>query len=85
MSVKRGEPQRVKRVAFGMRNFANYRIRSLLYAGKSNWTLLDTITPPSNPKLRYLDRRHGYRLVPSRVTMAHAVLDGSFECRLQAC
>jgi len=36
----------VKRVAFGMRNFAHYRIRSLLYAGKPNWTLLDTITPP---------------------------------------
>ncbi len=38
--------KRVKRVAFGMRNFAHYRIRSLLYAGKPNWALLDTITPP---------------------------------------
>ena len=38
--------KRVKRVAFGMRNFAHYRIRSLLYAGKPNWTLLGTITPP---------------------------------------
>ena len=24
---------------------ANYRIRVLLYAGKPNWTLLDTLTP----------------------------------------
>jgi transposase len=38
--------KRVKRVAFGMRNFAHYRIRSLLYAGKPNWALLDGITPP---------------------------------------
>ena len=32
-------------IAFGFRNFANYRIRSLLYAGRPNWTLLATITP----------------------------------------
>lgn len=38
--------KRVKRVAFGMRNFEHYRVRSLLYAGRPNWTLLDTITPP---------------------------------------
>ena len=37
--------KRVKRVAFGMRNFAHYRIRSLLYAGKPNWTHLNDITP----------------------------------------
>jgi transposase len=33
--------KRVKRVAFGIVNFRNYRIRSLLYAGKPNWTLLN--------------------------------------------
>lgn len=38
--------KRVKRVAFGMRNFAHYRVRSLLYAGKPNWNLLDSLTPP---------------------------------------
>jgi transposase len=38
--------KRVKRVAFGFRRFDHYRIRSLLYAGKPNWTLLDTLTPP---------------------------------------
>jgi transposase len=38
--------KRVKRVAFGMVNFRNYRIRSLLYAGKPNWTLLN---PSSHP------------------------------------
>ena len=37
--------KRVKRVAFGLTNFANYRIRALLYAGKPNWDLLPTITP----------------------------------------
>ena len=36
----------VKRAAFGFRRFTNYRIRALLYAGKPNWTLLNTITPP---------------------------------------
>jgi transposase len=38
--------KRVKRVAFGFRRFAHYRLRSLLYAGRPNWTLLDTLTPP---------------------------------------
>ncbi len=37
--------KRVKRAAFGFTNFANYRIRALLYAGKPNWTLLPTLTP----------------------------------------
>jgi transposase len=37
--------KRVKRVAFGFRKFAHYRIRALLYAGKPNWDLLATITP----------------------------------------
>ena len=33
-------------VAFGFTNFNNYPIRALLYAGKPNWALLDTLTPP---------------------------------------
>jgi transposase len=37
--------KRVKRVAFGFRRFAHYRIRVLLYAGGPNWDLLATITP----------------------------------------
>lgn len=37
--------KRIKRVAFGITNFRNYRIRSLLYAGKPNWDLLATLTP----------------------------------------
>jgi len=37
--------KRVKRVAFGFRRFANYRIRALLYAGHPNWDLLPTVTP----------------------------------------
>ena len=38
--------KRVKRTAFGFHRFDHYRIRALLYAGKPNWDLLDTITPP---------------------------------------
>lgn len=37
--------KRVKRVAFGFRKFAHYRIRALLYAGRPNWDLLATVTP----------------------------------------
>ncbi len=37
--------KRVKRGAFGFRRFRNYRIRSLLYAGRPDWALLTTITP----------------------------------------
>ena len=37
--------KRIKRVGFGFRKFAHYRVRALLYAGKPNWNLLATITP----------------------------------------
>ena len=37
--------KRVKRVAFGFRQFQNLRIRALLCAGRPNWALLDTLTP----------------------------------------
>ncbi len=37
--------KRIKRVAFGFRSFANFRVRALLYAGRPNWALLDSITP----------------------------------------
>lgn len=37
--------KRIKRVAFGITNFRNYRIRALLYAGQPNWNLLATLTP----------------------------------------
>ena len=30
-------------IAFGFTNFENYRIRALLYAGKPNWRVLDSI------------------------------------------
>lgn len=33
--------KRIKRVAFGITNWTNYRTRALLYAGKPNWTLLE--------------------------------------------
>jgi transposase len=35
--------KRVKRIGFGFRNFENYRIRALLYAGKPNWRVLGSI------------------------------------------
>ena len=37
--------KRIKRIGFGFRKFAHYRIRVLLYAGKPNWDLLATVTP----------------------------------------
>jgi len=37
--------KRVKRAAFGFTSFRNYRIRSLLYAGKPNWDLLAVVRP----------------------------------------
>ncbi len=37
--------KRIKRAAFGMTRFRNFRIRVLLYAGQPNWDLLPTITP----------------------------------------
>ena len=33
----------IKRIGFGFRNFHNYRIRALLYAGKPNWRVLGSI------------------------------------------
>jgi transposase len=35
--------KRVKRVAFGFTNFENFRIRALLYAGRPNFRVLDSI------------------------------------------
>ena len=35
--------KRIKRIGFGFRNFNNYRIRALLYAGKPNWRVLGSI------------------------------------------
>ncbi len=35
--------KRIKRIGSGFRNFANYRIRALLYAGKPNWRVLGSI------------------------------------------
>jgi transposase len=37
--------KRIKRVGFGFRRFAHYRIRVLLYAGRPNWDLLATLRP----------------------------------------
>jgi transposase len=37
--------KRVKRVAFRFTSFTNYRVRALLYAGKPDWSLLETIRP----------------------------------------
>jgi transposase len=37
--------KRIKRIGFGFRRFHHYRIRVLLYAGRPNWNLLNTITP----------------------------------------
>ena len=39
----------IKRIGFGFRRFANYRLRVLLYAGHPNWDLLATVTPAPPP------------------------------------
>jgi hypothetical protein len=47
-STLRGDARlikRIKRVGFGFRRFAQYRLRVLLYAGRPNWNLIDTIDP----------------------------------------
>lgn len=36
---------KVKRLGHGFRNFANDRIRVLLYTGRPDWSLLSTVTP----------------------------------------
>ena len=33
----------IERIGFGVRNFDNYRIRALLYAGRPNWRALGSI------------------------------------------
>ena len=37
--------KRVKRAAFGFRSFRSFRVRALLYAGKPNWSLLESVMP----------------------------------------
>lgn len=37
--------KRIKRIGFGFRRFAHYRIGVLPYAGKPDWNLLATVTP----------------------------------------
>ncbi len=37
--------KKVKRVGHGFKNFANYRIRVLLYAGRPDLSLLKTVKP----------------------------------------
>ena len=37
--------KRIKRIGFGFRRFAHYRIRVLLYAGRPDWSRLSTVTP----------------------------------------
>jgi hypothetical protein len=41
---------RIKRIGFGFRRFAYYRIRVLLYAGKPNCDLLPTGLPTGTPR-----------------------------------
>lgn len=37
--------KRIKRVGFGFRRFAHYRLRILLYAGRPNWNLINITDP----------------------------------------
>ncbi|WP_419840783.1 transposase [Candidatus Poriferisodalis sp.] len=58
----------IKRVSFGVTNFDHYRIRVLLYAGKPDWTLLDTLTP--GPVRRSLVKRRARMVVFGRFRRA---------------
>ena len=40
--------KRVKRVAFGFRSFRNYRVRTLLYAGRPDWSALAGLAPSAD-------------------------------------
>jgi len=35
--------KRIKRIGFGFRNFENYRIQPLLYAGRPHWRVLGSL------------------------------------------
>ena len=59
--------KRVKSAAFGFTSFRNYRIRSLLYAGKPNWDLLATVTPPGIPGSQYPMSRERHETQPQAV------------------
>jgi hypothetical protein len=37
------QPDQAQRIGFKFRNFENYRIRALLYAGKLNWRVRGSI------------------------------------------
>ena len=46
--------KRNKRVAFGSRNFANYRIQAPLYAGRPDWNLHTAVAPHYLPMTHVL-------------------------------
>ena len=51
--------KRIKRVAFGITNWTNYRTRTLLYAGRPNWSCSENSTLKSEaPSMPALDKRH---------------------------
>lgn len=53
--------KRIKRVGFGFRPLAHYRIRVLLYARRPNWGLLATLTPPLFSKGPFVEVGAGRR------------------------
>jgi hypothetical protein len=76
--------KRIKRIGFGFRNFENYRIRALLYAGKPNWRVLGSIVvrqfPPESDgpvilttpwRWRDSNRREPRRLIRGQRHISH--------------
>jgi transposase len=77
--------KRIKRVAFGMTNFRNWRIRVLLYAGRPNWSLLSSADcSPRDPaqvrragKLRVIHRRaYGFKTPEAMIALGMLALGG---------
>jgi hypothetical protein len=48
--------KRIKRVGFGFRRFAHYRLRVLLHAGRPNWQPINTADPPRSDEPRWVSR-----------------------------
>jgi transposase len=80
--------KRIKRIGFGFRNFENYRIRALLYAGKPNWRARSSFSEQADPaRIRRASSLRGSRSahLGPRCCAKRNVLTGHGGSRLTAC
>ena len=66
--------KRIKRIAAGMGNFANFRIRALLMAGNPDWSLLSKVlpVPPTHGVLPALARTLAESKISDEITLPPA-------------